>query len=146
MHLNSHLSLLLGKLGLHKSLFLCSFPVFSSCFFIFKPSIWRLFVLFLFFVVWLVGWFCHTHGIWEFLGPPSNSSRNCNLHHSYGNARSLNHYVGPGIEPLLPQRHSRSLTHCTTVRTPSQAFWMAAEWGGITIILGFWGHFQFLFP
>ena len=55
----------------------------------------------------------------EFLGQGSNLSWSCDLYHSCGNARSLTHCAGPGIEPmsLLLQRHHRS--HCATVGTPN---------------------------
>ena len=53
----------------------------------------------------------------EFLGQGSDPRRSCDIHWSCGNARSLTHYAGPGIEPasqcsrdiLIPLRHSRDL-------------------------------------
>ena len=50
-------------------------------------------------------WWCffgHTCNIWKFLGQGLNQSCSCNLCHSWGNVRSL--------------------THCTTVGTPSRIF------------------------
>ena len=34
----------------------------------------------------------------------------------------LSHYARPGIEPALPQREARSLTHCTTAESPKMTF------------------------
>ena len=47
--------------------------------------------------------FCHTHGLWKFLGQGLNLSHSCNLCHSFGNARSL--------------------TLCATVGTPPITYW-----------------------
>lgn len=42
--------------------------------------------------------FCHTHGVWKFLGQESN------LSHSYNNTGSfLTYCTGPGIQPTLSQ-------------------------------------------
>ena len=58
----------------------------------------------------------------EFPGQESNMSRSGDLHHSCGNAGSLTHCSGPGVEPvsLLLQRHCQS--HCATAELPFLTF------------------------
>ena len=58
------------------------------------------FVLFFCFL----GFFGCIGSIQKFLGQGSNPSCRYKLHHSWGNARSLTHLTGPGIEPVHPQR------------------------------------------
>ena len=62
--------------------------------------------------------FGHTWGIWKFPGQESNPSWSCNLYHISSTTRTLTHHARAGIEPVLPQRQARSLTHCTTAGTP----------------------------
>ena len=45
----------------------------------------------------------------EFPGQGSDPSQNCDLSHSYSNARSLTHCAGPGIEPA--SQHSQDTTN-----------------------------------
>ena len=59
----------------------------------------------------------------EASGPGLNLSHSFNLHHSSGNASSLTHFTGPGIESMLPQRQYRILTWCTTAGAPSFYFY-----------------------
>ena len=47
--------------------------------------------------------FCHTRGLYKFLGQGLGPSCSCGLRHSYGKARSLTHYTGPGIKPAPQQ-------------------------------------------
>jgi len=42
----------------------------------------------------------------------------CNLRHNCGNAGSLTHCMGPGIELAVPQRQARSLAHYITAESP----------------------------
>ena len=69
--------------------------------------------------------FGRTHSSWKFPGQGSNLSRSCSLHHSYGSARSLTHFAGPGTKPappprqhqiLNPPRHSGSSILCVVLR------------------------------
>ena len=53
-----------------------------------------------------------THGIWKFSG------QGLNWIHSCSNAGYLTHCAGLGMELAMPQRWTRSLTHCTTAGTP----------------------------
>ena len=66
--------------------------------------------------------FFYNHGIWKFLGQGSNLSYSYDLYHSCDNARSLIHWVGPGIKPSNNLSHcgdsTGSLTHYTTMETP----------------------------
>ena len=48
----------------------------------------------------------HTHGTWKFLGQGSNPSHSCHLHHSCGNAESLNHCARPGNKSATLQSES----------------------------------------
>ena len=51
----------------------------------------------------LVGWFGCTHGVCKFPGQGLNLSCSWDLCHSCGNARSLTHCAGRGIEPVIHQ-------------------------------------------
>ena len=55
-------------------------------------------------------------------GQGSNLSCSCNLQHSFSSAGSLTHCAGLGIEPALPQRQARLLTHCTVAGNPWSPF------------------------
>lgn len=61
--------------------------------------------------------FSCTHGMCKFPGQGLNRSQSCDLHHSYGNAGSLTHCAGPGIEPCCHRGKARSSTRCATVGT-----------------------------
>ena len=60
----------------------------------------------------------YTWSLWKFLGQGSNPSHIFEQCHSCGNAGSLTHSPGPGIEPTMPQRQAGSVTHFTTAGTP----------------------------
>ena len=49
------------------------------------------------------------YSIRKFPGQGSNPSNSCNLHHSCSNTRSLIHWAGPQIKPVLPQRQCQIL-------------------------------------
>ena len=53
-----------------------------------------------------------THDIWKFQGQGSNLSCNFDLHHSCGNAESLTHSAGLGIEPMPQQRLQPQQRQC----------------------------------
>ena len=78
-------------------------------------------------------------GIWKFLAWGSNQSCSCrpapqpqqrwdptrvgNLHQAHGNARSLIHWVGPGIKPVHVLMDTRQVHyHWATRRTPYSIF------------------------
>ena len=63
-----------------------------------------------------------THGIWKFPGQGSNSRGNCDLQHSYKNARSLTHCPGLRIKPVLPQRKGQMINPYTTAGIPRHHF------------------------
>lgn len=44
----------------------------------------------------------------EFWGQGLDPSHSCDLSHSYGNARSLTYFAGPGINPI--SQHSQDTT------------------------------------
>ena len=64
----------------------------------------------------------HTHSVRKLSGQGLNSSRNCNLCHSCGNARSFNplYQVRDRTHTSISTRAAivRFLTHCTTVGIP----------------------------
>ena len=83
----------------------------------------------------------HTHGIWRFPSQGSNwicshttatatrdPSHVCGLHHS--NARSLTHWVRPGIEPVSSWMLVGFINHWATTGTPSLRTEERALWGG----------------
>ena len=63
-------------------------------------------------------WGGGSHSTWKFLGQGSDPRCSCNLCHSCSDARSLTHYAGPGIEPVLPLRQHCILNPCATVELP----------------------------
>ena len=67
-----------------------------------------------FFFFFFNGWVC---GIWKFLGPGSNLSHSCSLHHSCGSVGSLTLCAGLGIEPG-PQQWPKSLQRQRQVINP----------------------------
>ena len=48
--------------------------------------------------------YSHTCSIWKFPGQGSNWSCSCDLHHTFGNARSLTYWARPGTKPTSSQR------------------------------------------
>ena len=55
--------------------------------------------------------------IWKSLGQRLNLSHICDLCHSCGHAGSLTHCARPGIELAIPQKQTKSLTHCVIAGT-----------------------------
>ena len=61
------------------------------------------------YILYIYIYFGHTHNIWKFPGQGWTLSCSCHLCHSCGNARSLTHFTGLEIKPMLPQKQCQIL-------------------------------------
>ena len=61
--------------------------------------------------------------VYGVIGPGIRSKPRCNLSHSYGNTRSLTHWVRPGIKPVSRCfQDTTHRSHCATAGTPDYKY------------------------